>query len=527
MFANHLHFPFQKKRITPLLVETFTKQYFRTHKNKPHHQKLFLLPWIKKCIHTAYGEAHAFSDIHSLADFQRLVPLNDYTSLEPRIKQAMQGAAHILTPWHTARFATSSGTTGASKYIPVTNKSLQANHFKAWREGFFHYLDQNPETTIFSGQNITIWGWFSKNPFTGAMNIWYISAILQKCSPLWARAMKQPKPPIAYLSDWETKMWKIIQTTKHKNITSFAGQPSRGTQFLTKVLEQTGAKALPEVRPHIQLILRWGMPIDLYRERFKTLFGEEYNKTVQYYQIYNASEGFFAMQHENNRDDMLLFLNHGVFYEFIPLNDYIHHTHHTSGKIDTIETVAVGVPYVIVITTYAGLRRYVLGDVVIFTGIDPHTVRIRGRTTYALDVAGECMPGHYIDDALQKTAQTYTIEINEYTVAPRMYNDNTWCYECIIGLGKEQYQQYKNNEHMYAPHIAQTRDADLQNARVYYKDERCDTKMLRNPIIHIMPEQVFYKRLENKGKLGWQHKVPKITHDQHMIDELLALATHE
>ena len=420
----------------------------------------------------------------------------------------MRGNKNIISPGYIEWFATSSGTTGTSKYIPVTKKSLQSNHFKAWEAGLMYYIKANPTTSVFAGQSITIGGSFGINPYTGKKNVWFISAILQKSSPIRAKLMKQPKAKIAYLPDREPKVEKIINATSKKNITSIAWQPSRCSQFLLKVLEKTGAKNILEVRPHFQLVMRWWMSIELYKETFAQLLPSE---QVQYYQIYNASEWFFAMQHANNRDDMMLFLNHWVFYEFIPLDKYLVWDYSIA---HTIHTAKIDQEYVILVTTNAGLRRYVLWDTIVFTWLSPYTIKITWRTKYYIDLVGEVMWVSDIEKAVLNTCKQYNLSISDFTVGPHIETSWRKCYEFIIWC-----KNHPQNSEWFINEL----DKWLCDFW-WYKDERIDTGVISEPIVHFVSPSVFYKRLEKKGKLWWQHKIPKVSNDRKLIEELLEIS---
>jgi hypothetical protein len=249
------------------------------------------------------------------------------------------------------------------------------------------------------------------------------------------------------------------------------------------------------------------MGVDLYKETFSKLLP---STTIQYYQIYNASEWFFAMQHENNRDDMLLFLNHGVFYEFIPVEAYRRWDY---SEAHTVDTVLLGKEYVILVTTNAWLRRYVLGDTIIFTWLTPHTIKITGRTKYYIDLVGECMPLAPIESAVQKACRAYEVDCSQFTVWPYIEPSGKKCYEVILGWAT-------------APKDIAWFIATLDKALCEfwgYKDERIDTWVISQPIVHFLDPSVFYTRLERKGKLWGQHKVPKISNDRKVIDELLEI----
>lgn len=251
------------------------------------------------------------------------------------------------------------------------------------------------------------------------------------------------------------------------------------------------------------------MSIDLYKETFAELLPSD---KVQYYQVYNASEGFFAMQHENSRDDMLLFINHSVFYEFIPLDSYLAKKYE---DVYTVATVQVGIPYVILVTTNAGLWRYVLGDTVMFTGLDPYTLKIVGRTKYYLDVAGECITLQPLQTALHQTTKKYNLTLEDFTVGPGIFESWKWRYEWIIAVAWNS----KVDSHAFSVDL----DKALCEERSYYADERHDTHMLIPPVVHFVDPSVFYKRLETKWKLGWQHKIPKVSNAREVIEEMLQI----
>jgi hypothetical protein len=497
--------PYTGIKLTPYLLKSIIKSYFTLHQNLPKHQVQFFRKRIYQCKNTAFGREHNFSSIDSIEAFQKQVPIAHYEDMWPRIEKAMQWKRNILTPGKIEWFATSSWTTGASKYIPVTERSLKTNHFKAGTMGIMLYGRANPLTSIFMGQNLVIGGSFGINPYTGKKNIWFISAILQKNSPLRTKIMKQPKTNISYLLDREKKVEKIITSSIKKNITSLSGQPSRCSEFLLKVLQKTGKKDILEVRPHFQLLMRGGMGIDLYKETFAKLLP---STAIQYYQIYNASEWFFAMQHENNRDDMLLFLNHGVFYEFIPVDAYRKWDY---AAAYTIDNVALWQEYVILVTTNAGLRRYVLGDTVIFTWLAPHTIKITWRTKYYIDLVGECMPLAPIESAIQSTCKAYGVDCSQFTVGPYIEPSGKKCYEVMLGCKAPPAD--KN-------WFIGTLDKALCEFWAY-KDERLDTWVLSQPIVDFVDPDVFYTWLERKGKLWWQHKIPKVSNNRKILDELL------
>ena len=422
----------------------------------------------------------------------------------------LKGEKDITYPGKVDRFATSSGTTwGTAKYIPITKDNLRDSHFKWGLEIVSLYVKNNPRTQFFQGKCIAIWWGFSKNPYTGEENVGFISAILQKEAPWMGQYFREPKPEISYMENWEEKAQLMIEDTIHKNITSLNGQPSRGSNFLYKVLEYTGKKNILEVWPNFEFFFRGGMAIDLYRPQLEKLFG---GTKVKLYQAYNASEWFFAAQDSNYTDDMLLFTKHGVFYEFIPTEEY--------GKenpiVLTLNEVETDKEYVILITNNSGLRRYVLGDTIKFTTLNPWRLKISGRTKYYIDVVGECVTSDYTDKALLEACKKTDTIATDYMLAPITYSGGSirGAYEWIVEFTKK-----PRDDHEFAKVL----DKELCAINSYYFDERYDTKVLGEPTVHCVWQGTFYEWMKSKNKLGGQHKLPKVSNDRKNIDEILEM----
>ena len=497
------------RRVVNKIIKTFLILKSHLHQPSYKYQEKIILDLVKKCKNTVFGKKYGFEYIQTVKDFQNLVPIFHYKDMETWIMYMLKGEKDICYPWKVARFATSSWTTwGTSKYIPITKDNLKDSHFKWGMEVLSLYIKNNPRTQFFQGKSLAIGGGFTKNPYTGEDNVGFISAILQKEAPWIGQYFREPRPEISYMDNREEKAQLMIEETIHKNIVSLSGQPSRWSNFLYKVLEYTGKKNILEVWPNFEFFFRGGMAIDLYRPQFENIFGN--SKKVKLYQVYNASEGFFAAQDSNFTDDMLLFTKHGVFYEFIPTEEY--------GKenpiVLTLNEVEVGKEYVILITNNSWLRRYVLGDTVKFTTLKPWRIKISGRTKYYIDVVGECVTSDYTDRALLEACKkTDTIATN-YMLAPITYSG--WsirgAYERVIEFTKT-----PKDDHEFAKVL----DQELCNINSYYFDERYDTKVLGEPVVHCVKQGTFYDRMKSKNKLGGQHKVPKVSNDRKNIDELL------
>lgn len=472
-------------------------------------QENVLFELINKCQNTVFGKRYWFKNIQTIKDFQNQVPIAHYHDLEPRIHYMLKWEKDITYPGKIDWFAVSSGTTwNESKYIPVTKEWLKRCHFKWWAEVLRFFCKNNPRSQFLKWKGLVVWWTFSQNPYTWEENVWFISAILQKNTPRVGKLLKVPWDDIAYIDNREEKLNAIVKETVNENITFINGQPGRVLNLLYKILEYTGKKNILEVRPNLELFFRWGLPIKLYKSQFEELIP---NPKMKYYQIYNASEWFFWVQDQNWADDMLLLTNHGTFYEFIPIEEY----GKQNPKILTLEEVNIGEEYVMLITTYSGLRRYVIWDVVTFTNLDPRKIKIVWRTKYFIDVIWERLLLKHIEKAILETTNKTDTIVSEFTVGPLINTENSgsrWAHEWVIEFIKAP-KDMKN--------FAQILDTELWNINSYYFDERHDTKTLWFPIIHAVEQWTFYDRMKSKNKLWWQFKVPKVKNDREVLDDIL------
>ncbi|MFA5747558.1 MAG: GH3 auxin-responsive promoter family protein [Candidatus Absconditabacterales bacterium] len=497
-------------RVVNKVIKTYLIINSHIHQPSFKNQEKIIFGLIEKCKNTIFGKKYGFKYINSIQDFQNQVPISHYKDFQNWITYMLKGEKDVTYPGKIDWFATSSGTTGGvGKFIPITRDNLKQSHFKGGMEALSLFVRNNPRSQFFKGKGLVIGGGFTKNPYTGENNVGFISAILQKTAPWIGQYFREPCAEISYMENREEKAQRMIEDTIDKNITFLNGQPSWGSNFLYKVLEYTGKKNILEVWPNLELFFRGGMSIDLYLPQFHTLLP---SPKMKYYQAYNASEGFFAVQDKNNIDDMILLTSHGVFYEFIPFEEY--------GKINptvlTLNEVEIGKDYVILITNNSGLRRYVLGDTVKFTALNPWKIKISGRTKYYIDVVGECVTSDYTDKALLETCKITDTIATDYMVAPITYvgGDIRGAYEWIVEFTKKP----TNIEE-----FAKILDRELGNINSYYFDERHDTKVLGDPVIHAVKQGTFYDRMKSKNKLGGQYKIPKLSNDRNNIDEVLAI----
>ena len=374
-------------------------------------QNELLMRLIQFAKSTEFGEQHHFSLIRSYEDFAAQVPIQQYESIEPLIDRCRRGEQHLFWPTKIKWFAKSSGTTNAkSKFIPVSDEAIEYCHFKAGKDMLCLYINNNENAELFNGKGLRLGGsstiYEDNNTYFGDL-----SAIMIENMPFWADFSSAPKQETALMSEWETKIEAIINETIHENITSLVGVPSWMLVLLNKILEKTGKNHMLEVWPNLEVYFHGGVNFNPYREQFKKIIPKE---DFKYYETYNASEGFFALQDQNNSLDLLLMLDYGIFYEFIPMDTYCGE----DSKAIPLSQVEKHTNYAVVITTNGGLWRYLIGDTVKFTSLDPYRIRITGRTKHYINVFGEELMIENAEEALKIACLQTNAMIIDYTVAP-------------------------------------------------------------------------------------------------------------
>ncbi len=454
---------------------------------------------------TEFGKEHKFSKIKNYDDFVNVVPIQRYETIEPLIERCRKGEQNLFWPTKIKWFAKSSGTTNAkSKFIPVSNEALEECHFNAGKDMLGLYINNNEDTQLFTGKGLRLGGssaiYEDNDTYFGDL-----SAIIIENMPFWADYSSAPKQEVALMSEWETKMEAIIDETIEENITSLAGVPSWMLVLLNKVLEKTGKDNILEVWPNLEVYFHGGVNFNPYREQFKKLLPKD---SFRYYETYNASEGFFAIQDRNNSHELLLMLDYGIFYEFIPMDQY---KGENSIAIPLSE-VKKGVNYAVVITTNGGLWRYLIGDTIKFTSTSPYRIKITGRTKHHINVFGEELIIENAEEALKSACEKTQSVIKEYTVAPIFMNgDKNGGHEWIIEFEKEP------NDLSFFTEIL---DNALKNCNSDYEAKRYNNMTLSMPKVHQARTGLFYDWLKLKGKLGGQHKVPRLSNQRDFIEEL-------
>lgn len=471
-------------------------------------QNELLLSLINQAQNTEFGKKHQFLSIKNYEDFSKQVPLSTYEEFEPLIERARKGEQNVFWPTPIKWFAKSSGTTNAkSKFIPVSPEALENCHFKAGKDMLCLYLNNNEDSQLFTGKSLRLGG--SKQLYEDNNTIFGdLSAIIIDNLPFWAEFSSTPSNKVSLMNEWNEKMLAIVEETRNVNVTSFAGVPSWMLVLFNKVLEQTGKDNLLEVWPNAEVYFHGGVSFEPYREQYKKLFPSE---TFRYYEIYNASEGFFGIQDRNDHNDLLLMLDYGIFYEFIPME-----TFGTSNeKVIPLSQVELNKNYAMVISTNSGLWRYLIGDTVRFTSLLPYRIKVSGRTKHHINVFGEELMVENTDKALALTADSFDVEIVEYTAAPIfMEGKEKGAHEWII--------EFKNPPDNLEK-FAQALDLNIQTLNSDYEAKRYNSMTLNQLKLHLARPNLFYGWLRDKDKLGGQNKIPRLSNDRHYLEELLKL----
>ncbi|TKS56333.1 GH3 auxin-responsive promoter family protein [Mesohalobacter halotolerans] len=490
---------FLKKRIHQM--ELFLKY--------PHEvQNELLFKLLSKAKDTEYGKEHDFKSIKTYRDFNERLPIVSYEDIYDKIEQSRQGVSNIFWPSPIKMFAKSSGTTNAkSKFIPLSEEALEDNHYAASKDLLCMYLNNNENSKLFTGKGLRLGG--SKEIYqNNGTSFGDLSALLIDNMPLWASFSSTPSNAVSLMGDWEQKMPAIIDETIKQNVTSLAGVPSWMLVLLHEILDKTGKKHIKEIWPDLEVYFHGGVSFEPYMNQYQNIIPD---KNFNYYEIYNASEGFFAAQDQNNSKDLMLMLNYGIFYEFIPMDIY----GHEQEKAIALEDVQVGKNYAMVITTNSGLWRYKIGDTVRFTSKKPYRIKVTGRTKHHINVFGEELIIENAEAALKKAALKHDVEIIDYTVGPIfMEGKDKGAHEWIIEFKKapESLVQFK-----------QSLDDNLRAVNSDYDAKRDRDTTLKMLKLNKAKAGLFYSWLKNNEKLGGQHKIPRLSNERKYIEELLTL----
>ena len=457
---------------------------------------------------TEVGKKYDFSSIKSYKTFADRVPISSYEDIQDDIERARKGESNIFWPKPIKWFAKSSGTTNSkSKFIPVSMDSLEDCHYADSKDLLCMYLNNNEESQLFTGKSLRLGG--SKELYKeNGTAFGDLSAILIDNMPFWAEFSSTPSNKVSLLSEWETKMAAIVDETIEDNVTSLAGVPSWMLVLLNNILDKTGKNSIFDVWPNLEVYFHGGVSFNPYIEQYRAILPK---KEFKYYEIYNASEGFFAIQDQNYSGDLLLMLDYGIFYEFIPMDTY----GTKDEKVIPLSEVELNKNYAVIITTNAGLWRYKIGDTVRFVSINPYRIKVSGRTKHHINVFGEELIIENAEDALKKVCKKTQSEIKDYTAAP------------IFMEGKEKGAHEWLIEFKTPPkdinYFSELFDNALKSLNSDYEAKRYNNMTLNKPKINVARENLFYDWLKKNNKLGGQHKVPRLSNTRQYIDELLSI----
>ena len=469
-------------------------------------QNDLLLKLLNSAKNTLVGKQYEFSSIKNYKDFNERVPISSYEEISEMIERSRKGEKDIFWNTEIKWFAKSSGTTNSkSKFIPISKESLDYCHYAANKDLLCLYLSNNENSKLFEGKNLRLGG--SKSTYAENGSIYGdLSAILIENIPIWADFISTPSKKIALMSDWEYKMEAIIEESLKENVTSLAGVPSWMLTLLNKALEITNKNSIIEIWPNLEVYFHGGVSFNPYLNQYNSILNSD---KIKYYEIYNASEGFFAVQDSNNSKDLLLMLDYGIYYEFIPIDDY------QNEKIINLSKVEINKNYAIIITTNAGLWRYKIGDTIRFTSLKPYKIVVTGRTKHFINVFGEEVIIENSDNTIKNLCKLKALEVVEYTVAP-VYMDGK-------KKGRHQWLIEFNKSPSDIDEITNLIDKLLKSENSDYEAKRYNSISLDKPEIIFAKKGVFYNWMKTKNKLGGQNKIPRLSNSRDYIEELLKL----
>ncbi len=455
---------------------------------------------------TAFGKDHGFRHIDQIKEFKQQVPLHEYDDLKPYIDRMMRGEQNVLWNSPISWFAKSSGTTSdKSKFIPVSNESLVECHYKSAKDVLALYYRNFPQSEILTGKCLTLGGSHELNQLNADSYYGDLSAVMLQNMSYFTHLIRTPELSIALMQEWEEKIDRMARATMHEDVTSIAGVPTWTIVLIKHIFEITGKNNLHDIWPNLELYMHGGVNFTPYRNQFNTLIP---SKQMRYLENYNASEGFFAAQDIIDRDGMLLFLNHGIFYEFLPIDEY----KKTDARTLQLEEVELDRQYALVISTNAGLWRYLVGDTIKFVSVNPYRIKVTGRLKHFINAFGEEVIVDNTDAAIAEACRQTGAMVSDYTAAPvYMSESQNGAHEWFIEF---------NRAPESLAHFTEILDAHLQQLNSDYEAKRHKNMALSLPLVQAVPSGTFNAWLKHRGKLGGQHKVPRLSNERTIIDDI-------
>ena len=455
---------------------------------------------------TEWGNKYGYSSISTVKDYQSRVPVQSYEEIIPFVERLRKGESNLLWPGEINWFAKSSGTTSTkSKFIPISHESLEGCHYRGARDILIIYALNKPDTGIFSGKGLILGGSHRINQFSNHSLYGDLSAILIENAPAWVELFRTPKKKIALLDDFEEKLDLITKSTINENVTNISGVPSWYLTLIKYILAYSGKSDLLEVWPNLEVFFHGGISFTPYRELYRKLINSD---RMNYMETYNASEGFIGIQDDPDNPDMLLMLDYGIFYEFIPADKF----NTDSPPAYTVGEVETGVNYAIVISTNGGLWRYMIGDTIVFSSLNPLRFHISGRTKHFINAFGEEIIIDNADKALESACKGTGAIISEYSAGPVfMSAASRGSHEWIIEFEKE-----PDDINRFIDLL----DDTLKSINSDYEAKRHKDINLIKPLVRSAPKGTFNKWLKAKNKLGGQNKVPRLSNTREYLEEL-------
>jgi hypothetical protein len=457
---------------------------------------------------TEWGLLYDYATIRTDDDYRQRVPVSTYEQLQPYIERIMKGEQYLLWSSEIRWFAKSSGTTNdRSKFIPVSEEALEDCHFKGGKDMLSMYCNVYPETQIFSGKGLTIGGSHQINQLNNDSYYGDLSAVLMQNLPVWAEFIRTPELSVALLENWEEKVEKIGLETMHQDVTNLAGVPTWLMVLFKWMLDYSGKQNMLDIWPNLEVYFHGGVSFSPYREQFKQLIP---STGMRYMETYNASEGFFGIADQVNSDELLLMLDYGIYFEFMDPAD----VGSPFPKTYTLAEVQLAKNYAVIISTNAGLWRYLIGDTIRFTCLNPFRFKISGRTKHFINAFGEELIIENAETALFEACAATEASIREYTAGPVFLTTGSkGAHEWLIEFEKQPRSQEQFNLHL---------DRVLRRINSDYDAKRQKDLALQAPIIHVVPDGTFYNWMKRRGKLGGQNKVPRLANDRKFLDDILA-----
>ena len=465
---------------------------------------------ISRGSNTEWGKKFNFSQIDTYEDFNEMVPLTNYEMLEPYVQRLLKNEQNLLWDKDIKWFAQSSGTMSAkSKFIPVSKEALENCHYKGGKDLLSLYYNQIPDRKLYKGKHLILGGSAKINYLNENTDSYFgdLSAIILKNMPWWAEVRRTPAKEIALMSEWEEKLEKLAHSTIKQDIYILAGVPSWSLILCNRILEITGKKNMREVWPNLELFMHGGVSFEPYREQFRKIIPFD---DMNYVETYNASEGFFGIQDDFKINELLLMLDYGVFFEFIPMHEF---DGVNSKTVISLEHVELGVNYALVVSTNAGLWRHIIGDTIRFTNSSPYRFKITGRTKSYINAFGEELLVENAETAIHSVCKLTGLEVLEYTAGPIYMEDGN-------GGGHEWIIEFKEPPASLES-FTQELDKALKATNSDYEAKRTGDLSMQMPVVKEAPRGLFEHWLKSKGKLGGQNKVPRLSNNRELLDEIM------